>query len=61
MAGISQVPRGPHRHKTKLKDEFTQSTELTIGRQRKYFKEYRHSNYTINIGVRSSYLRNDDS
>ena len=35
------------------------STELTIGRQRKYFEENLYSNYTINTGVRSSYLRND--
>ena len=40
-------------------DEFTQNTEFTIGRKRKNYKEYLHSNYTINIGVRSSYLRND--
>ena len=45
MAGISQVPQGHHRQKTKLQetsrlrktkdgqqDECTQSTELTIGR-----------------------------
>ena len=57
MAGISQVPRGHHRQKTKLQetsrprktkdgqqDECTKSTELTIGRQRKYFKEHLHSN-----------------
>ena len=72
MAGISQVPRGHHGQNTKLQetsrlrktknlqqDECTQSTELTIGSQRKYFKEHLHSNCTINIGVRYSYLRND--
>ena len=39
--------------------EFTQSSEFTIGRQRKIYEEYLHSNYTINTGVRSRYLRND--
>ena len=48
-------------HKTKnwLEDKYTQSTELTIGRQCKNYEEYLHSNYTINTGVQSSYLRND--
>ena len=68
---ISQKPRGHHRQKTKLQEtnllhkakktdmKMNLSTELTIGRQRKYFEECLHINYTINTGVRSSYLRND--
>ena len=71
MASTSQIPRGHRRQNTKLqetsrlhktnnweKDEFTQSTELTIGRQRKYFEDYLHINYSINIGVRNIYLWN---
>ena len=49
------------RKKTDRKMNLLKSTELTIGRQRKYSKEYLHSDYTINTGVRSSYLRNDGS
>ena len=73
MGSISQIPRGHHRQKTKLletsrlhktkngqENEFTQSAEFTIGRQRKNDEEYIHSNYTINTGVRISYLRNND-
>ena len=72
MTGTSQICRGHHRQKTKLQetgrihktkngqeDEFTQSTEFTIGRQRKNYEKYLHSNYTINTGVRRSCLRND--
>ena len=40
-------------------NEFVQSTEFTMGRQRKNYDEYLHSNYIINTGIRSSYIRND--
>ena len=45
---------------TALKKIETKAMQLGLkfGRQRKYFEEYLHSNYTINTGVRSSYILN---
>ena len=47
------------RQKTDIKMNVLKVLSSLSGGQREYFEEHLHSSYTINIGVRCRYLRND--